>query len=150
MKKHDYIILGLAALAAISVFFPWIEVSSSYNTNAISYGGYTIGAQSASYTSNGISGISVGGGVLGLLLSIVGGYLFYKNNKLAFIAAAINVLNGLGYIIGWFGYNSSFSASTSFGSSKASFDPQIGLYIFVISSAAFAVLTFKNFKKSIS
>ena len=138
MAKLNYIALGAAGLAAISVFLPWVEASSS-----ASFGGY-----SASYSSGGISGISIGGGVFGLLVALAGAYMAYKNIKFAFIAGAINFLNGLGYILGWFGATGSGSYSTSFGggSAKASVDPQIGLYLFVLASLAFAIFTFSNFK----
>ncbi|XQP84747.1 MAG: hypothetical protein ACOJUL_02270 [Candidatus Pollutiaquabacter aromativorans] len=53
MAKLNYIALGAAGLAAISVFLPWVEASSS-----ASFGGY-----SANYSSGGISGISIGGGM---------------------------------------------------------------------------------------
>jgi hypothetical protein len=105
MKKVNYIALIAAGLAAIAVFLPWVEASSS-----ASFGGY-----SANYSSGGISGISIGGGILGLLVALAGGFMAFKNIKWAFIAGAVNFINGLGYMLGWFGAGGGASYSSSFG-----------------------------------
>ena len=118
------------------VFLPWLEVSSS-----VSFGGY-----SGSYSSGGISGISIGGGIFGLLVALAGGFMAFKNIKFAFIAGAINFLNGLGYMLGWFG--ASGGSSYGGGYARASVDPQIGLYLFVLASLVFAIFTLKNLKGS--
>ena len=139
ISKLNYITLGAAGLAAISVFLPWVEFSASG-----SYGGY-----SQNYSSGGISGISIGGGILGLLIALTGGFMALKNIKFAFIAGALNFLNGIGYMFGWFSagggaqYNSSFGG----GSARASVDPQIGLYLFTLASLVFAIFTYKNLKE---
>jgi hypothetical protein len=135
MKKVNYIALGAAGLAAVSVFLPWLEATSS-----ASFMG-----QSASFSSGGISGISIGGGIFGLLLAIAGGFMAFKHIKWAFVAGAINFLNGLGYMLGWFGASGA-SYSSSYGSAKASVDPQIGLFLFVIASLVFVIFTLKNLK----
>ena len=139
MAKLNYTALGAAGLAAISVFLPWVEASSS-----ASFGGY-----SATYSSGGISGISIGGGGLGLLVALAGGFMAYKNIKFAFIAGAVNFLNGIGYMLGWFsaGGGGSYSSSFGGGSARASVDPQFGLYLFVLASLVFVVFTLKNLKE---
>jgi len=138
MKKLNYIALVAAGIAAIAVFLPWVEATSS-----ASFGGY-----SSSFSSGGISGISIGGGIFGLLLALAGGFMAFKNIKWAFIAGAINFINGLGYMLGWFGAGGggSFSSSYGGGSAKASVDPQIGLYLFVLASLVFVIFTLKNLK----
>jgi len=140
MAKLNYIALGAAGLAAISVFLPWVEASSS-----ASFGGY-----SANYSSGGISGISIGGGIFGLLVALAGGFMAFKNIKFAFIAGALNFLNGLGYMLGWFGAGGGGSYSSSFGggSARASVDPQFGLYLFVLASLVFVIFTLKNLKEA--
>ena len=137
MKKVNYIAIGAAGLAASSVFLPWLEASSS-----ASFMG-----QSTSFSSGGISGVSIGGGIFGLLLAIAGGFMAFKHIKLAFVAGAINFLNGLGYMLGWFGAGgASYSSSYGGVSAKASVDPQIGLFLFVIASLVFVIFTLKNLK----
>ena len=139
-NKSSKIALVAAGLAAISVFLPWLEVSSS-----ASFGGY-----SGSFSSGGISGISIGGGIFGLLVALAGGFMAFKNIKFAFIAGAINFLNGIGYMLGWFGASggSSYNSSYGGGYASASVDPQIGLYLFVLSSLVFTIFTLKNLKGS--
>jgi hypothetical protein len=138
MKKVNYIALIAAGLAAIAVFLPWVEATSS-----VSFGGY-----SGNYSSGGISGISIGGGILGLLVALAGGFMAFKNIKWAFIAGAVNFINGLGYMLGWFGAGGGASYSSSFGggSARASVDPQVGLYLFVLASLVFVIFTLKNLK----
>lgn len=138
MKKINYIALIAAGLSAVAVFLPWIEASSSAS----------IGEYSSSFSSGGISGISISGGIFGLLLAIAGGVMALKQIKWAFTTGAINFINGLGYMLGWFGVNSGASFSTSLGgaSVKASIDPQVGLYLFVFASLTFAIFTLKNLK----
>lgn len=138
MKKVNYIALAATGIAVISVFLPWIEASSSANFMG----------QSASFSTGGISGISIGGGVFGLLLALAGGFMAFKHMKFSFIAGAINFVNGLGYMLGWFGTSgASYSGSYGGVSAKASVDPQIGLFLFVLASLAFAIFTIKNLKQ---
>jgi hypothetical protein len=137
MKNPNYIAVVAAGIAAISVFLPWVEASSSA----------TFMGQSASFSTGGISGISLGGGGLfGLLLALAGGFMAFKGIKWTFLTGAVNALNGLGYMLGWFGTSSGASYSSSYGSAKASVDPQFGLYIFLLSSIILAVSSIKNFK----
>ena len=136
-NNSSKIVLAAAGLAAISVFLPWLEVSSS-----ASFGGY-----SGSYSSGGISGISIGGGIFGLFVALAGGFMAFKNIKFAFIAGVINFLNGLGYMLGWFGASGgSYSSNYGGGYARASADPQIGLYLFVLASLVFVIFTLKNLK----
>ena len=138
MSKLNYIALGAAGLSAFSVFLPWVEASTS-----ASFGGY-----SSSYSTGGISGIATGLGIFGLMAALAGGYMAFKNIKFAFIAGAINLLNGLAYMFGWFGAKAGSSISSDFGGgyAKSSVDPQIGLYLFVLSSLIFVIFTLKNLK----
>ncbi|KXK40181.1 MAG: hypothetical protein UZ09_BCD002000447 [Bacteroidetes bacterium OLB9] len=146
MKKLNQIALVAAGIAALSVFLPWLEISSS-----ASAGGY-----SANYSTGGISGITVGGGIWGLLVALIGGYMAYKNIKFTFIAGALNFIIGIGYIFGWFGastgVNGGFNYNSSYGnaSAQASINPQFGLYLFVLASLVFMIYTFKNLKGDMS
>jgi len=137
MKKVNYIALIAAGLTAISVFLPWVEVSSS-----VSLGGYT-----SEWSSGGFSGISFANGIIGLLLALAGGWMAFKNIKWAFIAGGVNFLNGLGYMLGWFSNTGSGSYSSNYGSGSAGVNPLFGLYIFVIASLVFVIFTLKNLKK---
>jgi hypothetical protein len=135
-KELNYVALVAAGIAAISVFLPWVEASSSAR-----FGGFN-----SSWSSGGISGILLGGGIFGLLLALAGGFMAFKNIKWAFIFGVINFIDGLGYILGWFGagVGGSFSSSYGGGRVKASFDPQFGLYLFVLASLVFVISTLKK------
>ena len=51
-------------------------------------------------------------------------------------------------MLGWFGAGGGASYSSSFGggSARASVDPQVGLYLFVLASLVFVIFTLKNLK----
>lgn len=140
MKRTNYVVIIVSIIIVISVFLPWYEASSSS-----SFGDFN-----SSFSSGGISGISFGGGILGLLLAFAGGFMALKNIKWAFITGVFNFFIGLGYMLGWFGSIGGVSYSSSYGgaSAQASIDPQIGLYLFVIGSLIFAIFTLKNLKGS--
>jgi hypothetical protein len=136
-QKINYIAIVSSGLVVISIFLPWLEVSSSFSGLGQSFG-----------SSGSISGISISGGMFGVLVSLAGGFMAFKHIKWAFIAGVVNFLNGLGYMIGWFGVGGfSYSGSAGGVSAKGSIDPQIGLYLFVFSSLIFVIFTLKNLKK---
>jgi hypothetical protein len=127
-----------AGVAAIAVFLPWVEVSSS-----VAFGSYQ-----SSYSSGGISGIQIPGGIVGLLLTLLGGYMAFKKMKWSFVTGAINLFNGVGYLLGWFGTRGSFSSSFGSGSASMGVDAKFGLYLFILASLAFVVLTFRYTKET--
>jgi hypothetical protein len=139
----NYLAYGAAALTAFSVFLPWIEASSSSN----------IGELSSNFNTE-FSGISTGGGIFGLVLALVGIYLAYQNLKWAFVAGAINFIDGLAYTFGWLSNKTEFNSNADLGSEfgeysiKSGTEPMIGLYLFTISSLLFVLFTLKNLKSS--
>jgi hypothetical protein len=141
MKQINYVALAAAGIAAVSVFLPWLEPS----------GTSSFGEYSSSYSLGKIPGISLGYGGIGLAMAVVGGFMAFKRIKWAFVAGVINVIDGLGYLLGWFNASaqSNYSINSSFGnaSASASIDPQFGLYLFVIASVVFVLFTIKDVKK---
>lgn len=134
-NKVNYIAISAAVLTAIAVFLPWLEASGS-----ASAGGY-----STNFSSGGISGISIAGGIFGLLMALAGGFMAFKNIKWAFVAGAVNFITGLVYMLGWVGAGgASVSSSVGGASASTSVDPQVGLYIFVIASLVFVIFTLKK------
>jgi hypothetical protein len=132
-----------AIIMVIAVFMPWVAVNSS--ASVLGY--------SASFSSGGIGGINFGGGILGIFVAILGGFLIYNENKFSIIAGVFNFFIGISYVFGWFGVNGisgmSYSASYSGfgGSAKASIDPQYGLYLFVIGAIIFILASIKYLNK---
>lgn len=128
--------LASIVLAGVSVFLPWIGFGYSANIAGFS------GGLNAS-----VSGLSVDGGLVGLLSSIAGIYLFKKQDKWAFVPGAVNLVAGLGYVFNFFGPMSSvgFNYSSSFGSAAASADIKFGLILFVIFSGYYTFITGSDF-----
>jgi hypothetical protein len=141
-EKINFLALIAALISVLAVFLPWLEASSSAS----------IGEYSANYSSGGISGISLGGGLFGLVVALTGGIMAFKHIKWSFAAGVINFTIGLGYILGWLNAGGDVSYSSGYGgaSASASITPQIGIYIFVLSSLLFSIFTLKNLKQEIA
>lgn len=141
MKKINFVALAAAGIAAFSVFLPWVEPS----------GTSSFGEYSSSFSLGKIPGLSLGYGGIGLAMAVVGGFMVFKQIKWAFATGIINVIDGLGYLLGWFNVSSksSYSFNSSFGNASAStsITPQFGLYLFILASAVFVLFTIKDLKK---
>lgn len=137
-NKANYFAVICACICIVSVFFPWLKVSSS-----ASFMG-----QSAHFDSGGISGLNIPGAQISLLLSIIGAVLAIKNLKWTLFAALINLLIGIGYALGWFTTELNYNYNGYGMSAKASLDPQAGLYVFIISSFLFIIASISSFSNS--
>ena len=133
MNKVNYLALGAIALAILCIFLPWVQVSSAAGT-------YDVGE---SFQPLSISGISIGYGIIGLLVALVGGYLAYKEYKWSFIAGIVNVIDGYGYLRGWFGAGTHDSGNYGDVTSRSTVDYKLGLYLFILASLAFIFFTLK-------
>ena len=140
MQKSKNII-GLigSSLMIISIFLPWLSVKSS-----ASFMGY-----SQSFESGGISGFSIGDAWLAFFVSIVGIVLSLKNIKWSAICGLVNLIIGLGFVMGWRTYNAGTSVSfeSSYGSASASVNVQIGIYLLLIGAAVLIISTVREFIK---
>jgi RNA polymerase subunit RPABC4/transcription elongation factor Spt4 len=141
MKKINYLGLTIAVLMVITVFLPWLGVNSS-----ASIGGYG-GAFSVS-----VSGINLWGGMVGLIIAFVGGFLMFKKFRFTILAGLINLIISVGYIFGWFleeKYRMDVKVDYGAyggGSASASVDTQFGLYVFAVCSLLFIVFSIKYLK----
>ena len=146
-EKHDILrkftelpvekkVIGAIVLAAVCVFLPWIGVGYSANIAGFS------GGASAS-----VSGLSVNGGIVGLLSSMVGIYLFRKKDKWAVIPGIVNLFAGLGYVFNFFGpmASGSFNYSSNLGNASASIEIKFGLILFLVFSAYYPFVTGREF-----
>jgi len=131
-KKMVAVICG--AIMTIATFFPWVEVGSS-----ASFMG-----QTASYSTGGISGISTGHGVFGILLGVAGIALAWIGFKFALIVGVFGLIDAIALMLGWGSAGGSISGSGYSGSSSA--DPLWGLFLFAIASLAYLVVTVKQLK----
>ncbi|HND17598.1 MAG TPA: hypothetical protein PLQ17_11945, partial [Saprospiraceae bacterium] len=92
-----------------------------------------------------ISGISLSGGIFGMLVAVVGGLLFLNQHKWSFIAGVINAGIGVMYLNDFpvsqsLCISSSFAAGNGFISPSVLGSPQSGLYLFIGMSLLFTVL----------
>ncbi|MDD4968181.1 MAG: hypothetical protein PHT07_02010 [Paludibacter sp.] len=136
MNKVKSFALGAVALAVLSIFLPWVEVSGDVGNADVS----------GSFQPVIISGISIGYGIIGLLIALFGGFLAYKEYKWTFVAGIVNFINGYGYLHGWFGASTHDSGNYGDVTSRSSVDPKYGIYLFIIASLAFIVFTVRNYK----
>lgn len=133
--KTNVFALAAAGLAAVSTFLPWVNLSSSS-----SFMGY-----SANFSVGGISGIQIGDGVIGLILSLVGAAFAFNKSKWSLIPGIINFFIGIGYLVGWMSLGSNLSYDFEGASAKTNVDSAVGLYLFVVASFAFVIFTLKYF-----
>jgi len=136
MNKVNNLALGAAAIAVISVFLPWVEVSVARSTSDLS----------ESLEQISIHGNAIGYGLIGLLVTLIGGFLAFKEFKWTFIAGLVSFIDGYGYLQGWFGASTQDSGNYGDVTSQSSVDPKFGLYLFIIASLAFLILTLKYYK----
>ena len=136
MKKVNYLALGAVALAVISIFLPWIEVSVAGSTSDLTEGFQHIT----------VRGISMGYGIFGLLVTLIGGYMAFKEFKWTFLAGIAGFIDGYGYLHEWFGAATHDSGNYGDVTSKGIIDFKFGIYLFLLASLAFIVFTLKNYK----
>jgi hypothetical protein len=136
MNKVNYLALGAVALTVISIFLPWVEVSASGGTSDLNM----------SFQPVIISGISIGYGIFGLLVVLLGGFLSFKESKWTFLIGIVNFFDGYGYLHQWFGASTRDSANYGDVTSKSSVDPKFGIYLFILASVAFMIFTLKYYK----
>src|ERR1035437_5063658 len=136
MNKVNYLALGAVALTIISIFSPWLEVSDTANAS-----GLTENFQPVI-----ISGISIGYGIFGLLIALLGGFLAFKEYKWTVVAGIVNFIIGYGYLHEWFGAGSHDSGNYGDVTSRSSVDPKFGIYLYIVASLAFIIFTLKYYK----
>lgn len=134
--------ISLAALGLLSIFLPWLAISTSMNFNSFDYGGSEMADAAASMN---ISGIRTNGGIFAILVSIVGFLMVLKLPKYSFVCGAINSIIAFGYFMDWFMPSVSASYSNMGSSVSVSMDAKFGLYLFTISSIGFFIVMMKSF-----
>ncbi|MCC7150344.1 MAG: hypothetical protein IT216_14075 [Saprospiraceae bacterium] len=130
LNNSQKLALIAAVVSALAVFLPWYEASGS--SSAMGY--------SADFSSGSFSGLQIGGGITGLVFALLGAYLVFRSNKIAFIFGVVNFFIGIAYVFGILG-NTASSISYSIGEASAKFSqtPQMGAYLFTIASIVFTI-----------
>jgi hypothetical protein len=139
MKNSNKLGLVFSLLAIVSVFLPWAKASSSYSAGGLGSGSYSTGA---------ISGITLGVGIAGIICALAAAYLSFNRMKQTWIVGAIMLIDSIYYVItmGNAGGKSSASYGEYSASASVSVDPQIGLFVFALSSLLILVTTLKDRK----
>jgi len=125
----------------ITVFLPWLGMNSSAS----------IGVYGGSFNVS-VSGIYLWGGIVGLIITIVGSILMFKNFRFTILAGLFNLIISVGYIFGWFLEEKyRMDVKVDYGayggaSASSSVDTQFGLYAFAVCSLLFIVFSIKYLK----
>lgn len=114
MKKINYIALGIAGLALLFIFLPWIHSSNSEYY---------------------VYGFSLNSGKLGVATIIIASILLViKKFKAAIIVMAIDVLSSFSFLLGWTQRASSDGAKNVFEGL------QISLFLYLFSILVFILI----------
>jgi hypothetical protein len=116
-----------AAIMIFSGFLPWVEgkygSSSSFMGETFSFSGST----------GDISGMATGAGLAGVILA---GALIYQaksHSEKAVWVAVLSLIDGIYYVMAYTDLGTELNMG--FGSAFSSFEPKIGLFIYIIGSA---------------
>ncbi|MFA9212266.1 MAG: hypothetical protein ACEQSR_00265 [Candidatus Methylacidiphilales bacterium] len=146
MKKINYLGIILVLVMISSLWMPWKAISSSMqlNSSAINLGGE---AQSESINAFQYSSFSY----LIVMLSLIGGFLSFKNVKFSFVIGILNLVLGICYALnlitpaGSGAFNIEIQNESMDYSGKIGFENQIGIYIFLAASLIYSILEFKSY-----
>jgi hypothetical protein len=136
MNKVNYLALGAVALTLIAVFSPWLEVYAAGLASDLNDSVQPVV----------VHGISIGYGIFGMLVALLGGFLVYKEYRWTFVAGIVNFIDGYGYLHEWFGAGTHDSGNYGDVTSRSAVDPRFGIYLFIVASLAFIVFTLKYYK----
>jgi hypothetical protein len=148
MKQLKLVAYALCAVTLISVFLPWLTVSSTIEMSGMFSGG--------SSSSLSTIGIMTGQGFLGLVVVLATIFMIYKDYKWTFVPGVISAMNG--FILLFFTSGKQYSSSSSFSSDygsqsvggSAGLYPAFGLYLFFTCSILLLIiLLIKEFKPNL-
>lgn len=112
-----YLEFGAIGLMILSVFLPWLGVSSQ----VLGYGGMGLS----------LSGYQIDGALIGFVVALVGLYCVFKKPGFTVYAGAANLVIAIGYMFGWF-YD---DPSVSGPGYAVTVSAKLGLYMFLIGAA---------------
>jgi hypothetical protein len=136
MDKKEILGITACVLMMLGVYFPWVNISSSL----------WVVDQLASLTEESISGFYFWGGVVGFIASFIGLILLIKKFRYAAVIGFVNSLTGILYLITCFGLTDAKNYPAYEYKSITGMEIAFGLYIFIIASVIYMVITFPNIK----
>ena len=138
LPLFGFIALLVCGISIFAVLLPWLQTTELATMPIISI------ERNVEPTGI-ISGISLSGGIFGMLVAVVGGLLVLNQHKWSFMAGVINAGIGVMYLNDFpvsqsLCISSSFAAGNGFISPSVLGSPQSGLYLFIGMSLLFTVL----------
>lgn len=138
LPLFGFIALLVSGISIFTVLLPWLQTTELATMPIISI------ERNVEPTGI-ISGISLSGGIFGMLVAVVGGLLVLNQHKWSFMAGVINAGIGVMYLNDFpvsqsLCISSSFAAGNGFISPSVLGSPQSGLYLFIGMSLLFTVL----------
>jgi hypothetical protein len=139
-KSGNKMSILFAIIALFSVFLPWASVKTK--SYASGYGSnFNMGS-----SVDGITGISLGYGIVGIILGIIVIYLSLQRPKFVYIIGSIMTFDSLTYLLtlGTSDYKGSYSGGGVSGTAEINIIPQFGLILFIFCSIAIIYYSFKD------
>ena len=138
LPLFGFIALLVCGISIFAVLLPWLQTTELATMPIISI-------EKNVEPTGIISGISLSGGIFGMLVAVVGGLLVLNQHKWSFMAGVINAGIGVMYLNDFpvsqsLCISSSFAAGNGFISPSVLGSPQSGLYLFIGMSLLFTVL----------
>ena len=138
LPLFGFIALLVCGISIFAVLLPWLQTTELATMPIISI-------EKNVEPTGIISGISLSGGIFGMLVAVVGGLLVLNQHKWSFMAGVINAGIGVMYLNDFpvsqsLCISSSFVAGNDFISPSLLGSPQLGLYLFIGMSLLFTVL----------
>lgn len=138
LPLFGFIALLVCGISIFAVLLPWLQTTELATM--------PINSIEKNEPTGIINGISLSGGILGMLVAVIGGLLVLNQHKWSFMAGVINAGIGVMYLndppVSESLYiSSSFAAGNDFISPSLLGSPQLGLYLFIGMSLLFTVLS---------
>jgi hypothetical protein len=139
-KSGNKMSILFAIIALFSVFLPWASVKTK--SYASGYGSnFNMGS-----SVDGITGVTLGYGIVGIILGIIVIYLSLQRPKFVYIIGSIMTFDSLTYLLtlGTSDYKGSYSGGGVSGTAEINVIPQFGLILFIFCSIAIVYYSYKD------
>lgn len=119
-NKREFLLFSLGFVMLVSPLFQWVSIYS--------HKGFT-------NIPTGLTGYQTAAGVISSILSMTSLFLIFKKSSLIILAAATNLIIGLGFLFGFF-----YTIPNASGY-VVTVNAKFGLYVFLLASGALTLLS---------
>jgi len=139
MKNTNIKILAIVfvVINIVSIFFKWVELRVIANVDTIIF------SSSFSVFTETVKGITLPGGVLGIILPIFLLFLIFKGTKYAVLFGIAIFVNGVGHALGWFFDKKEYlniDVLKEYASAIINVVPQTSLFIYIFTGLILLIL----------